>query len=129
MHQRKVSPHHNRRWNTYMACSLLSLFPCKEIQMPCKLRYFYLLGNITPPPPSPVFSPLRVCNVCVCVFCLKQYEAFIVGECENKQSNEDCNGWEKSGFCKKSSKWYGFMKKNCQKSCGFCESKGTVQVF
>lgn len=46
--------------------------------------------------------------------------------CKNTDSDEDCGTWYKSGFCEKSSVWYGYMKANCQKSCSFCKVKGII---
>ena len=46
-------------------------------------------------------------------------------DCKNKKKDSDCEGWKKSDYCKESSKWYGYMKDNCKKSCGLCAVKGT----
>ena len=35
-------------------------------------------------------------------------------------SPEKCQGWMKSGLCKKDSKYFTWMRENCMKSCGVC---------
>ena len=44
-------------------------------------------------------------------------------QCKDKSTEADCKFWKARHYCPKSSKWYSFMKDNCQKTCEFCGKK------
>ena len=46
-----------------------------------------------------------------------------LGVCmDNELQSGKCSNWKRSGYCTSGSRYYDFMSKNCQKSCGLCGS-------
>ena len=44
-------------------------------------------------------------------------------KCKDTRTEADCTFWQAQYYCHKSSRWHGFMKENCQKTCKFCGAK------
>ena len=55
-------------------------------------------------------------------YCCKTCGVVVTVSCTDKNTSGHCPTWKSYGFCAKSSQYYAFMKKNCEKSCG-CQSK------
>ena len=54
-------------------------------------------------------------------------ETVLVSDCLDKDSDKDCNDWQKKGYCAESHVYFNYMKKSCNKTCGFC-GKGNKLV-
>ena len=67
--------------------------------------------------------------VFACCFYLLRNSNLLVEVCKNKEDEDSCIQWKAAGYCKATSIFYSYMKRSCQKACGFCKVKGKFSTL
>ena len=69
---------------------------------------------------------LRVCLFPVLF--VNEWQPSFVEVCKDIEKENLCIEWKDAGYCKATSVFYTYMKRECQKACGFCKVEGKCET-
>ena len=57
------------------------------------------------------------------------FQLVLILDCLDKQPENNCMGWKRSGYCAEGHRYHQYMKFNCKKTCGFCGNVSSPRIF